>query len=283
MQELRERVAVVTGAASGIGRALCERFAREGMKVVLADVDLPGLAEVERGLTEQGARTLVVPTDVTRADAVSGLAERTLDAFGAVHVVCNNAGVAGKYSMGVPGWEIPLNEWEWVFGVNFMGVLHGVRAFVPRMLAAGDEGHIVNTASVAGLLPSASPYHVSKHGVVCLTEGIFKDFRSRGLPLSASVLCPGWITTNLMDSERNRPAEFGAPAETSALSPQGQVAFEAVKQFIVDGIPPAEVAAQVVEAIREDRFYVIPAQPNIAALVDDRLDRLRRRDNPATA
>ena len=281
MKDFAGRVAVVTGAASGIGFGLARRFAQDGMHIVLADIESEPLAIAEAALSAMGTTTLAVRTDVSSPEQVERLAEAAFSRFGNVHILCNNAGVAGKFSMGTAGWEIPLSEWQWVLGVNLMGVLHGVRAFIPRMVANGEEGHIVNTASIAGLLPGASPYHVAKHGVVCLTEGLYKDFKSRGLRLSASVLCPGWIQTNLMDSERNRPPEFGAPTDRSLLSPAGLQAFEAVRSAVDDGISPADVAEQVFEAVRDDRFYVIPAQPGMREAVKQRMDAVVSMSNPA--
>ena len=178
MKELRGKVAVVTGAASGIGRALAGRFAAEGMKVVLADVEGPALAKAESELRAGGATVLAVAADVARAEAVDALAARTLEAFGGVHVLCNNAGV---YASGL-SWERPLADWEWVLGVNLWGVIHGVRAFVPIMLRQGSEAHIVNTASVAGLIsgPFSAPYNVSKYGVVALSESLHYELALAG-------------------------------------------------------------------------------------------------------
>src|SRR5579885_2688083 len=171
MEEFRDRVAVVTGAASGIGRALAERFAAAGMKVVLADVEQGALASAERALASGGARVLAVPTDVSKASDVEALAQRTLEAFGAVHVVCNNAGV----SVGGLAWEVTLADWEWILGVNLWGVIHGIRTFVPILLRQGEEGHVVNTASMAGLVsgPGLAPYNVTKHVFAAVRDGRF--------------------------------------------------------------------------------------------------------------
>ena len=167
MKDLQGRVAVVTGAASGMGLAFANRFAEEGMSVVVADIESEPLAMAEAAIKAKGGKVLAVRTNVLEEQDIERLADAAFEAFGNVHVLCNNAGVAGGRAL--PVWEMPLTDWEWVFGVNFMGVLRGIRAFVPRMLENGDEGHIVNTASMAGLLTSADPYAVSKHSVVCLT------------------------------------------------------------------------------------------------------------------
>ena len=208
MKELRDRVAVVTGAGSGIGRALAERFAAEGMRVVLADVDEARARETEALLAAHRARTLVVPTDVQRGADVEALAAHTLAAFGAVHVVCNNAGIAGWAR---PAWEQPLEGWEQVLGVNLWGVIHGIRVFVPIMLGQNADGHIVNTASMAGLVssPFNAIYNVTKFGVVTLSETLHHELALLGARVKVSVLCPGWINTRILDETGDEAAAQG--------------------------------------------------------------------------
>jgi NAD(P)-dependent dehydrogenase (short-subunit alcohol dehydrogenase family) len=281
MQDLTGRVAVVTGAASGIGLALAQHFAAEGMRVVLADVEADALRAAAAALRQGGAEALAVRTDVLRDDEVQRLAEAAFTEFGGVHVLCNNAGVTEAARR--PVWETPLADWDWLLGVNLLGVVRGLRAFVPRMLAAGDAGHIVNTASTGGLTTAASPYHVSKHGVVCLTEGLYKDLKGRGAQLSASVLCPGWVQTRILDAERNRPAAFGPARALAALSQREQEGRAARVAGLRQGAPPDAIAGHVVEAIREDRFYIIPASPDEVEAIHRRLDELRDRRNPTTA
>ena len=282
MKDLSGKVAVVTGAASGMGLAFAHRFAEEGMSVVLADIESEPLAMAEAALKEKGARALAVRTNVIARADVERLADAAFSTFGNVHVLCNNAGVGGG-TMSTPLWELPDREWDWVLGVNFTGVLHGIRAFVPRMVANGEEGHVVNTASVAGLITGGAgvPYVVSKHAVVALTEMLYKEFKSKGLNLSASVLCPGVINTSILDSERNRPAEFGPAADRSKLTPEEAGIMEMIRTFFKNGIQPEEVAAHVVNAIREDTFYILPAQDDVLAAVDARMSDLLARRNPA--
>jgi len=262
MQEFRDRVAVVTGAASGIGFALAERFAAEGMRVVLADVEAAALADAERRLGG-GNRVLAVTTDVSKPEQVDALAERAIGRFGAVHVLCNNAGV----SLGGPLWEHTLDDWHWVLGVNLWGVVHGVRAFVPLMIQQGVPAHVVNTASLAGLTSNAflGIYNVTKHAVVTLSETLAQDLALSDAPVKVSVLCPGFVRTNIADSDRNRPSSLG---DGAGIRPE---AFEqAIRTALAAGLAPAEVAAQVVDAIRHERFYVFP-HPDIVQ------DRVRRR------
>ena len=217
MERLRDRVAVVTGAASGIGLALSERFAAEGMRVVMADVETTALAPAAERVRAAAPAVLAVRVDVSRAEDVERLARETYAAFGAAHVVCNNAGVAVISAV----HEQTLADWQWVMGVNLWGVIHGVHAFLPRMLAGGDEGHIVNTASMAGLTtaPFMSIYDVTKHGVVALSESLYKELELSGALVGVSVVCPGLINTNIIRSARNRPAEFG---DEGKAGPQAQ-------------------------------------------------------------
>jgi NAD(P)-dependent dehydrogenase (short-subunit alcohol dehydrogenase family) len=258
MQRLEDRVAVVTGAASGIGLALAERFAAEGMRVVMADVEATALDRAVAAVRATARAVLPVRVDVARAEDVERLAHETYAAFGAAHVVCNNAGVAVIGAV----HENSLADWQWVIGVNLWGVIHGVRAFVPRMLAGGDEGHIVNTASMAGLTtaPFMAVYDVTKHGVVALSEAMYKEFEATGAPLGVSVVCPGLINTNIMRSARNRPSEL---ADEGKAGPAAQAFGQALGDRLATGYPPAEVAEQVVQGIRDRRFYVVPAQPEV--------------------
>ena len=278
MQDVRDRVAVVTGAASGIGLATAHRFADSGMQLVLADVEADALAAAEAAIKAKGAHVLAVRTDVSSAEAVDQLADAAFNTFGNVHVLFNNAGVAATAAtLRLRAWEGSLADWDWTLGVNLMGVVHGVRAFVPRMLEGGEEGHIVNTASMAGLLTAANPYHVSKHGVVCLTEGIYRDLREMGSALSASVVCPGLINTRILDAERNRPDSRTDPTALRDDVQQFVAGFEAALQA---GYPPDVVAEQVLDGIRADRFYIFPAQPEIIAGVDVRMNGIIERRNP---
>ena len=275
MNQLKDRVAVVTGAASGIGLALAERFASEGMKVVMADIEKTALASAADGLRQTGATVLATEVDVSRPDHVDRLAQETYQAFGAAHVVCNNAGVAVLGAV----HEHTLADWQWVINVNLWGVIHGVRAFVPRMLAGGDEGHIVNTASMAGLTtsPFMSVYDVTKHGVVALSESMYKEFVVTGAPIGVSVVCPGLINTNIMRSARNRPENL---AEAGKQGPMTQAFGQALAERLVGGYPPSAVAEQVVRGIHEGRFYVVPAQPEVKSGIAVRAQDLIELKNP---
>ena len=245
MNEFKGKVAVITGAASGIGRALADRSVQEGMKAVLADVEVEALAKTETDLKASGATVLAVRTDVSQARDVEALAQKTLEAFGAVHLLCNNAGVGS----GVSIWESTLQHWEWVMGVNLWGVIHGVRAFVPFMLAQDTECHIVNTASQAGLAsgPGLGVYKVTKHAVVSLSETLQHELAERAAKVRVSVLCPGNVNTRITESGRNRPGHVPPAAPPG---PASGARLEALRQLISTGMPPVQVADAVFAALR---------------------------------
>jgi NAD(P)-dependent dehydrogenase (short-subunit alcohol dehydrogenase family) len=251
VKTLTGKAAVVTGAGSGIGLALAGRFVQDGMRVLLADVDGDALDAARRDLGEQALTQI---TDVSDEQSVGELAERAYAELGAVHVLCNNAGVAGNSP--APIWETPLETWQWVIGVNLMGVVHGLRTFVPRMLAAGDEGHIVNTASLAGLLafPEGGPYPASKHAAVVVSEVLALQLARLGAPIGVSVLCPAWVSTRILDDERNRPDRLRVDAAATPKAVQDELAASMAST----GLDPAAVAGEVVEAILTERFYVLP-------------------------
>jgi NAD(P)-dependent dehydrogenase (short-subunit alcohol dehydrogenase family) len=281
MKDFAGKVAVVTGAASGMGLAFAQRFADEGMNVVLADIESEPLAMAEASITAKGVKALAVRTDVSREEDVKRLADQAFETFGNVHVLCNNAGVGGG-GPGAHSWERPLATWNWVFGVNFMGVLHGIRTFLPRMLEKSDEGHIVNTASLAGLLPSFDAYSVSKHGVVAITEGLYQELRAMDARISTSVLCPGFVNTNIIESSmRNQPPEVGPVVDEASLTDQQRQGLEMLRGLLKNGIQPEEVARRVYEAIRDQQLYIIPAQPYFFDILKARHDNIVNERNPA--
>lgn len=256
MDELVGRTAVVTGAASGIGRALAGRFASAGMNLVLADVEEPALASAHQELLDDGARVLAVPVDVRRAADVEALLEASLAEFGRVNVVCNNAGVAGPLGLSVE--ELAVEDWEWVLGVDLWGVIHGTRVFVPHLLSHGD-GHVVNTASLAGLTTGAvinAAYHVAKHGVVALSECLYHDLAARGSTVGVTVLCPGFVRTRITEDDRNRPEELIPTRGLREPTPKEEQVRAAMREMSAAGRPPDEVADLVLDAIRERKFYV---------------------------
>jgi NAD(P)-dependent dehydrogenase (short-subunit alcohol dehydrogenase family) len=278
MKEFRDRVAVVTGAASGIGRGLADRFASEEMKVVLADVEEPALAEAERELSQAGAKVLALRTDVSKAEEVEALAARAFETFGAVHIVCNNAGVSAP---GGPSWERTLADWQWVLGVNLWGVIQGIRSFLPRMIEGGEEGHIVNTASMAGLvsIPGLSIYNVTKHAVVTLSESVYLELQTTGAKIGVSVLCPGFVDTNISESRRNRPPELANEGGDPPLSPQQEQMHGIVQQMLKAGLKPTAVADKVFEAIRDEKFYVL-THPEMKDGIRRRMERILQEENP---
>lgn len=280
MKEFRDRVAVVTGGASGIGRAMAQRFAREGMKVVLADIEQGALERAADAMRSEGATVLPVRTDVSKAEEVERLADAALRQFGSVHIVCNNAGVVP------PGgfvWDATLADWQWVLGVNLWGVIHGVRVFVPIMLKQGTEGHIVNTASMAGLItgPFLGIYSVTKHAVVALSESLYHEFNLTGAKLRVSVLCPAWVNTNLVDADRNRPPELQNEPSARPPSPAGEAVMQSVRDLLATGMSPEQVAEEVFRAVCEERLYVLPHRDR-TDVIRARMEAIVEERNPET-
>ncbi len=274
MQDFDGRIAVVTGGASGIGFALARRFGQAGMKIVIGDVEKPALDVAVKQLQDDGIDVAGVVTDVTDPAQVEALAATAIDRFGAVHIACNNAGVGG----GGLSWEMPLATWEWVLGVNLWGVVHGVRTFVP-LLMQQPEAHMVNTASIAGLVaaPFMGPYNASKHAVVAISETLHHELAMMAPHVKVSVLCPGWVKTNIADSHRNRPAHL--QVDTSADPATGDV----LRGFLETGMPPDTVAEKVFEAVRAERFWILTHDDEggfFTDAVDRRLQSLAARANP---
>ena len=269
MRELAGKVAVVTGGASGIGRGLAARFAADGMQVVIADVESAALEQTAAELGVVG-----VQTDVADAASVQALADQVFDRFGTVHVLCNNAGVGGGGQIA----DLTLADWKWVLDVNLWGVIHGLQSFLPRLLANADGGHVVNTASMAGLFASAGmgPYNATKFAVVAISETLSKELQAAGSSVGVSVLCPGFVRTNIFDSQRNRPEALRNA--TKAVG-DARARNDVLKQFLETAMDPADVALQVRDAIVEDRFW-ITTHPEFFNAVTQRADDIVTGRNP---
>lgn len=278
MDELSGKVGVITGAASGIGRAMAVAFAAEGTHLALADVEVGPLGDTAEMVRAEGVNAVAVGCDVSDPVQVEALAERTIGEFGALHLACNNAGVSG----GGLSWEIDLDTWNWVLGVNLFGVIHGLRSFTPRIIDSGG-GHIVNTASMAGLTspPGMSPYNVSKHAVVTLSESMSVELSMTHPEVGMSVLCPGWVRTRIHEADRNRPSDPGDPVE-EADNPELAGMRDMVAGLIEGGLDPAAVAAQVVSAVRERRPWVF-THPDWMEMVTARSERIVAEEPPSLA
>lgn len=277
VKKLNGRVAVVTGGASGIGQGMTRAFAAEGMKIVIADIEAEARDKAASELASDGAEVIAVECDVSDRASLETVREEALSAFGAVHVVCNNAGVAG----GQPGpiWAAPQSDWDWVLGVNLMGVVYGVQTFAPLLIEQGEGGHIVNTASLAGLMEGAGIYGVSKQAVVGLTESLWRDLAATNSGVSASVLCPAWVRTRIMESERNRPE---APRPDEEIPPEAQALREVVRGLIEkDGLDPVQVGRQVAQSIKDDTFYIL-THPGWNNIIRNRMENILSGRDPVT-
>ena len=278
METFEGKVAVVTGGASGLGLAMAQRFADAGMNIVIGDIEAEPLAMAEAALRAKGVKVLPRRTDVAKPEDVEALAESAYKAFGGVHVLCNNAGIGGS-----PGamWELSLDDWRWVVDVDLWSVVHGIRSFVPRMIASGEEAHIVNTASLAGLVSGAvgGPYTVAKFGVVALSEQLYYELGRAGHNIGVSVLCPGFVNTNIYDSGRNRQSDYGEAAnEPTAEAEQLRATLQAMREQMLQ---PAEIGDLVFEAVQSRSLYIIPTGSEaLSDAVRARLENVVERRNP---
>ncbi len=292
MQDFHGRVAVVTGAASGIGRGLAQRFAEEGMRVLLADVEADALDVAVEELRAAGHEVRGEQVDVSSQDSVAALAEAAFAAWGGVHVVCNNAGVAAVNDWGslhpeggVPMWELTLDDWRWTYGVNFWGVLHGIRAFAPLLIEQGEPAHIVNTGSVQSFQGNTSlvAYSSTKFAVGRITEALQMQLRELGSPVRAHLLCPGGVATRSYLAERNRPPALQNP-DPAAGDPERAAAFERAREETGESMgrnmPPSGVAAAVIEGLRAERFYIFSHGTDFDARIRARMERIIARKEP---
>ncbi len=261
MDQIKDKTAVVTGAGSGIGRAMAHRLAKAGANLVLADMNEATLKQTVDEARGEGVRAIGTRTDVSNADEMDQLAAAAFAEFERVHIVCNNAGVAGAF-LGVD--RIDAKDWEWVLGVNLWGVIHGHRVFLPHLMEHGD-GHIVNTASMAGHLPSHSAYAASKWAVVGITEGLHNQLKTQGSTVGVSCLCPGWVSTNIANSVRERP-EWVSPGPQLEMSAEQEARYTMVSQLVRDGMSPDHVADLVHDAIVNGTFWIFPHQEMVQLL-----------------
>jgi len=279
MKVFEGKVAVVTGGASGIGWGIAERCAAEGMKVVIADIEEAALEKAAKTLKEGGAEVLTVRTDVSKIADVEALAQRTVDTFGGVHLLFNNAGVNTDISLRKPVWENTIADWEWMLGVNLWGVIHGVKVFLPIMMRQNTACHIVNTSSMAGLIaePQLVIYAVTKQGIIALSEGLYIQLKERNSPIGVSVLCPAFVSSRLFEAERNRPAGLKNPAEP----PNPRQPAQLVSQFnkVSPTLTPEQSADIVFKAIREGTFYIF-TDPLVQELFRQRAENILKGRNP---
>ena len=278
MRDFTGKVAVVTGGASGIGLALAKHCVSEGMSVVLADTEEGALEAAAESLNEDGSSVVPVTVDVSNATDVERLRDHAFEAFGAVHLLFNNAGVGAGSTV----WESSLDDWEWVVGVNLWGVIHSCRAFLPAMLEQNAGGHLLNTASIAGVLPHhpSASYQVTKHAVVALSENLYYTLEERDARVKVSVLCPGWVRTRIMSSGRNRPAELS----DGAIKPINTVEEESfwteiAKKYTV--VEPEAVARCVFEAIELEQFWIYPHGSEFDEGLKERMESVFRGRNSA--
>jgi len=279
MQDFEDKVAVITGGASGLGLAMARRFGAAGMKVVIGDIETGALADAEESLRAAGVEVLGRRTDVAHSSELEALADDAYERFGAVHILANNAGIGGS-----PGamWELSEADWRWVIDVDLWSVIHGVRAFVPRMISGGEQGHVINTASVAGLISGAvgGPYTVAKFGVVALSEQLYFELGRAEHPIGVSVLCPGFVDTGIYDSGRNRQESYGQSVEDE--SPERQESREALEAMRETMIQPATIGERVFDAVVENQLYIVePGSDAFSEAIQSRLDHVTSRSNPA--
>ena len=271
MREFADKTAVITGGASGIGFALAQLCVERRMNIVLADIEKEALASATQHFEDEQGNVLGLKTDVSNKKSVEALFDQATSRFGKIHLLFNNAGVVNGGSP-PPIWNLPREDWAWVMGVNLMGVLNGIQTFTPHMIEHGEEGHIVNTSSIAAFIPGAGPYGVSKSGVVMLSETLALDLKKAKAEIGASVICPGWTNTKISDSERNRPKEL-----KSASNPEGLGL--GMNSILEAGKSPEKLAEQVFESIENDRFYIFPHQ-GWDYLLTEHTEAMLRREGP---
>lgn len=278
MQDFEGKVAVITGAASGIGRALTEKCLAEGMHVVMADIEEAVLNAVAAELQASTNNTVLpVVTNVAVESQLQKLRDEAVEKLGAVHLLFNNAGVGG----GGNAWTATQKDWDWVLGVNLWSVIHGLRTFIPQMISQDEPCHIVNTASVAGLIGGSTNalYSVTKHGVVAITENLFNDLQTENTKIGCSVLCPGFVNTNIFDSGRNRPADLANETAPAELTPEMQARTAMFREVLKNGMQPADLANVVFDGIRSDRLYILTHE-HFNEMIRTRADNITNGINP---
>ena len=277
MKDFQGKVAVITGGASGLGLEIARLAAKKGLKLVLADIEERALKQAELEFSDQGVEVLALRTNVALAEEVDFLAQQTLARFGAVHLLFNNAGVA----LSKTTWETTVADWEWVLGVDLWGVIHGVRVFTPLMLKQDTPCHIINTASVAGMLSTQgmAAYNVAKHGVVTLSETLYHDLRRRNAKIDVSVLCPAWVNTAIWDSARNRPDDL--LNESEQKSSDDAKLEESARQAVQSGkVSAPQVAEIVFSAIENNQFYIL-THPKIKKWIGLRVEDILQDRQPS--